>query len=190
MSPENNRSFKVRDDSLRNLLDKQEIYELLVRYCRAIDRCDEQLLRSVYHPDATDLHGVFDGTASDFCSWVIPALRKLKKTTHRISNVIIEVDGEIAFSEAYFVAFHRFAKEGKDYDVLVGGRYLDRFERRNGIWKIAHRQVVFDWNRKDLSTEEWGSGFMIGDFLLGQRAPDDPVCKMREHRSPRNSDAS
>jgi len=40
-----------RSAAVQTLLDKQEVYELLMRYCRAIDRCDEPLLRSVYHPD-------------------------------------------------------------------------------------------------------------------------------------------
>ena len=48
---------------VRKLLDKQEIYEVLCRYCRALDRGDEKLLRSVYHPDAIDHHGIFDGKA-------------------------------------------------------------------------------------------------------------------------------
>ena len=43
--------------ALRVLLDKQEIHEVLMRYCRGIDRCDAELLHSVYHPDATDDHG-------------------------------------------------------------------------------------------------------------------------------------
>ena len=156
--------------TVQTLVDKQEIHELLMRYCRAIDRCDEPLLRSVYHPDATDHHGVFNGTASDFCDWVMATLSTMKLTTHSISNVLIEMDGDVAYGEAYFVAYHRIEREGKDYDHVAGGRYIDRFERRNAIWRIAERRVVYDWNRTDLSTEEWGP-----DLVLGRRGPEDLV---------------
>ena len=113
-----------RSAAVQTLFDKQEVYELLMRYCRAIDRCDKPLLRSVYHADATDDHGVFKGKALDFCEWVMATLRTMKLTTHSISNVLIEVDGDVAYGEAYFVAYHRIEREGKDYDHVVGGRYI------------------------------------------------------------------
>jgi hypothetical protein len=59
---------------VQELLDKQEIYEVLMRYCRAIDRGDEPLMRSVYHPDGIDHHGIFDGKASDFCEFLLRRL--------------------------------------------------------------------------------------------------------------------
>jgi ketosteroid isomerase-like protein len=168
-----------RDDALQALLDKQEIYEALMRYCRAVDRCDEQLLRSVYHPDAIDDHGVFKGKASDFVDFAMAALEPIKLTSHSVSNVLIEVEGDTAYSEAYVTAFHRIEKEGKDYDVILGGRYIDRFERRNGVWKIAQRRLVFEWTRNDVSTEELGTGSIVGglkgDFLIGLRGPEDIV---------------
>jgi hypothetical protein len=54
------------DAALRDLLDRAAIREVLYRYCRAADRCDEELMRSCYHPDALDKHGRFDGSAGDF----------------------------------------------------------------------------------------------------------------------------
>jgi hypothetical protein len=49
------------------LLDKEAIRDCLMRYCHGIDRCDEDLVRRVYWPGATDDHGMFSGPASDFC---------------------------------------------------------------------------------------------------------------------------
>ena len=43
-------------DELATLLAKQAITEVVVRYARAIDRLDEALLRSVFHPDSTHNH--------------------------------------------------------------------------------------------------------------------------------------
>ena len=79
--------------ALRVLLDKQAIHEVLMRYCRGIDRCDEELLRSVYHHDATDNHGQFNGKAADFVPWAIKSLRRDERTTHFLCNELIEVEG-------------------------------------------------------------------------------------------------
>ncbi len=53
------------DSGLQELLSKQAIYELQCRYCRGIDRMDQALVRSCYHPDATDEHGSFSGGVED-----------------------------------------------------------------------------------------------------------------------------
>ena len=93
--------------ALRVLLDKQEIHEVLMRYCRGIDRCDAELLHSVYHPDATDDHGLFKGKAADFIPWALKALTRDDNTSHYIANELIEVDGDVAHCESYFFGIHR-----------------------------------------------------------------------------------
>jgi SnoaL-like domain len=99
---------------LRVLLDKQEIHEVMMRYCRAVDRVDEELLRSVYHPDAVDNHGLFNGKASDFVPWCIRQLREAYTATqHFIGNELIEVQGDQAWCEFYFVAYHRYERKGE-----------------------------------------------------------------------------
>jgi hypothetical protein len=67
--------------ALQVLLDKQEIHEVLMRYCRGIDRCDAELLRSVYHADAVDDHGQLNGKAADFIPWAIKALERDENTS-------------------------------------------------------------------------------------------------------------
>jgi hypothetical protein len=89
------------------LIAKQEIHDVLMRYCRAVDRLDEELLRSVYFPDAWDDHGLFSGTRDDLIAWVIPFLRDNFTTSiHAIHNLLIEVNGDAAFSEAYFTGYY------------------------------------------------------------------------------------
>jgi ketosteroid isomerase-like protein len=168
----------VLDDQFRSalqgLLDKQEIHEILMRYCRAIDRCDEELLRSVYHPDAVDNHGSQNGRASEFVPWAIKALERDELTTHFIANELIEVRGDLAYGESYFIGVHRRKqKDGTTVDLTFAGRYVDRFERRQGVWKIAHRQVVNDWNRVD----PVGQTFSMGRSMVGRRSREDAVYK-------------
>jgi ketosteroid isomerase-like protein len=155
--------------ALRTMLDKQEIHEVMMRYCRAVDRMDEELLRSVYHPDAVDNHGLFNGKASDFIPWCIKQLGEAYTATqHVVANEIIEIRGDIAFCEFYFVAHHRYERKGETRHMTAGGRYVDRFERRNGEWRIAERNVAVDWQRVDRVHEPDASM-----LTLGKRSRED-----------------
>jgi len=99
-------SINVSEAALRVLLDKQEITEVLARYCRAIDRLDEELLRSVYWPDGYDDHMSFAGPVADFIPEAIKSCASMfKSTVHLISNILIEVEGDVARSETCFVSF-------------------------------------------------------------------------------------
>lgn len=160
--------------AVQALLDKQEIHECMMRYCRGIDRCDEELIRSAYHPDAYDDHGGFKGTVDDFVSVVIPALHRWKGTLHFVGNELVEIQGDVAYSESYVVAHHREERGGKEFDLVFGGRYVDRFERRNGVWRIARRTVVCDWTRVDPVLEDWSGA---PSFTQGQRSHEDIVYR-------------
>ncbi|HEY2105649.1 MAG TPA: nuclear transport factor 2 family protein [Candidatus Binataceae bacterium] len=154
---------------LRVMLDKQQIHEVMMRYCRAVDRMDEDLLRSVYHPDATDDHGLFNGKASDFVPWCMKQLREAYTATqHVVANELIEVRGDQAYCEFYFVAHHRYERKGEPRHMTAGGRYVDRFERRFGEWRIAERTVVVDWQRVDRVHEPDASM-----LTLGKRSRED-----------------
>jgi ketosteroid isomerase-like protein len=145
-----------------------------MRYCRGIDRCDAELLHSVYHPDATDDHGLFKGKAADFVPWALKSLGRDEGTSHYIANELIEVEGDVANCESYFFAVHRRQnKDGTKADLIFAGRYVDRFERREGLWKIAHRQVVFDRSRIDKVEK----AFSIEEYVRGKRSHEDPVYK-------------
>ncbi len=161
------------DSVVQPLLDKLAIHEVLMRYCRAIDRCDEELLCSVYHADAWDNHGTFNGPASEFVPWVMNLLRqRYKTTTHAICNELVELVGDVAHSESYFFACHRYEREGREWDWTIAGRYVDRFERREGVWKIAHRLAVTDWDRVDHVTAK-----RPAPPVVGLRTRQDPVYR-------------
>jgi hypothetical protein len=139
------------DPRLADMLDKAELRELGLRYARAIDRRDPELLRSVYHPEGIDEHGTtFSGPISDYVPWVMTALSSLEVTAHYIINTLYAVDGDKAEGELYFIAYHR-SPEPASFDMIVSGRYLDRYERRDGAWKILHRRLVWDWVRQSPS---------------------------------------
>ena len=138
------------DTKLQVLLDKQEIHEALMRYCRGIDRRDKELIDSAFHADALDDHGTHTYRGSE-CGekYVATTLTSCKASVHAISNEFVEVRGDVAFSESYFLSSLVIEKEGKEHIRLFSGRYVDRFERRDGAWRIAHRIVIHEWDRLD-----------------------------------------
>ncbi len=159
---------------IQSLVDRESIRDVLVRYCRGIDRCDEAVLRSAYWPDATDDHGSFNGNAWEFAEYVIPALQTMRLTMHQISNVTIELDGDRAKAETYCVAYHLIPGAEGDDEMVVGGRYLDTLERRSGEWRILARVYVMDWNRNGKATARWEGGLYSALKTRGARFPDDP----------------
>ena len=116
---------------LNSLVAELEIRRVLARYCRAVDRGDVALLKSVYHPDATDDHGTFQGSGWDFAEALVPEMDKSSlNSQHHVTNVLIELDGDRARVESYVLALHpvRDRETGAETHALAGGRYLDRFE--------------------------------------------------------------
>lgn len=166
-------------DRLQSLADKQEITDILLLYCRAIDRRDFDLLRRLYWPDAIDDHAVLRGTVEDFIAYSIPFLEGVV-TAHMVSNVLIDMTGpDSAFSESYFSALHDLPGErGARLERTVGGRYLDGFERRRGEWRIASRTVAIDWYRETPATSVWDSGRYAGLANRGGPMPGDPLYRL------------
>lgn len=159
-----------RDRALQELLDKQAIHDVLMRFCRGIDRRDETLLKSAFHEDALDEHGVFDGNAHEFAHLAMDMLLQFTTTSHMIMNEYIELDGDTARVESYVLANHRSEREEGKVDSLMGCRYVDRFERRDGAWRIAHRIVVHDWNHERTVEAEWPDAVR---FIQGRRDRED-----------------
>lgn len=156
------------------LLAREQIRDVLFRYCRGVDRGDAELIASVYHADAVDEHGAFHGTGVDFAGHVVEAMDAVSNVgQHHLTNILIRVEGHSALVESYFIALHPYQPQGEAAPVLaaVGGRYLDRFECREGNWKIAHRRVVLDWSQERLSGAAWAAAT---DFPAGGRRQNDP----------------
>ena len=129
------------------LLDKLSIQEVLYRYCRGLDRMDKAMAYSVWHDEGTaDYYGVFKGSGHEFIDWVWEAHSALERHFHQVTNVITEIQGDSAISEAYInVALWTLPDaQGAQSEVIGRGRYLDRWSKRNGQWAIDHRIYVMD----------------------------------------------
>ena len=85
-----------------------------------------------------------------------------------------EFHGEAAHVETYFTGFHRIPAENRAAsDLIVGGRYLDRMEKRRDEWRIADRKVIVDWYRQLDDAPDWANGFRGQPIVPGGRCPSD-----------------
>jgi hypothetical protein len=164
---------------LEALLARDAIGVVLARYARAIDRADGDLLKSCYFEDAIEEHGSsWSGPAHRYVDVAIPKVRSMGTMQHLLGQSHVEFAGaEVAFVETYIWTFARFAKDGREWDTFTGGRLLDRFERREGDWRIAHRRTIFDWNRDVPASEGWCLGYMdpaAPGFRRGAKGGGDP----------------
>jgi len=133
------------NERIQELLDRSELHSLAMRYARAIDRRDRELLLSCYHVDAIDHHGaMFRGSPREYADWQPSIMAQFLVTAHYIMNTDYRIDGDKAEGELYFIAYHRTAPPDSR-EVTVGGRYHDRYERRNHEWRIAYRTIAWDF---------------------------------------------
>ncbi len=148
-----------RDPAVQALIDKEEIRDLLRRYSRSLDRCDAELMKSLFHPDAKFEHADhFSGSADEFADYAVEFLSTLGPLAHYLCNSHIVLDGDTAYGESYGFALQRAEADGKSFESLVGARMLDVYERREGVWKILHRRTLVDWNLDIDTNETFGRG--------------------------------
>jgi len=130
---------------LQELLDKQDIRECLARFSRGMDRFDREFFLSAFHGDATIAAGPFVGSAAECYDWAAPMHEEGQLATqHNLLNVTIDLDGDTAHTETYYLFVGRNRDET---NWMAGGRYVDRLERRECEWKIALRTNVIEWSQ-------------------------------------------
>ncbi len=125
--------------------DKLAIRDVLSRYCRGLDRMDKAMAYSVFSEDApAHYYDIYEGTGHGFVDWVWEAHAAMERHSHQITNTLIELDGDTASSEAYVTVVLWMREAGDMIETVVRGRYLDRWEKREGRWLIVHREHVLD----------------------------------------------
>ena len=129
--------------AVQTLLDREAIRDVSLRYTRGIDRHDTEVLASTYHPGAQDDHGDYIGTGAGFveyANWI--HTQNWVSHQHYVTNQFIDLAGDTAHCESYFMAV---LKRPDVICDMVGGRYLDRIDRRDGVWAVADRICMVEW---------------------------------------------
>ncbi len=140
----------VKTPSLEELAAKQAITEVIHRYCRGMDRMDRDITLSCWHPGGTDDHApLYEGPVEGFVEWLWPVHAAMTATRHVVSNILIDLDlaNDRAGVETYWSLVLRVPRGEEAYDIIAGGRYIDRFERIDDVWAIRHRSSLMDVGR-------------------------------------------
>ena len=138
---------EVSPDELREAISRQQITQLLYRYCRAVDRIDEELGYTIWHDDAEADYGrIYRGSGRGLIDFVCEAHRRAIVHSHQITNIILELNGNQARSESYVTSAMRLMDAGQLKQITTRGRYLDRWSRREGRWGIERRCYVHDFD--------------------------------------------
>jgi hypothetical protein len=149
-------------------------------------------MRSAYHDDAYDDHGPYKGGPDGLVKWVEEMHVHVEQSMHFLGNCFIEFFGNFAAVETYATAYQRFVPQGEQnrrmYDktenipdgyrlrIMAAVRYVDRFERRAGSWRIAHRICVMEtvWTQVIKADVSSAPG-----WVLTQRDQTDALWAMR-----------
>ena len=161
------------DAELQEMLDEHRIRKVLATYCRGSDRADEALMRSVYSADSWDDHGIVQADGAEFsrvmCQMVIDTTDTM---SHTLGQSLIEVDGDEAAAETYFIAVALDGEaDGRPCCNQLGGRFVDKLVREDGEWRIRHRVVMPDWSVAIPVTMDWESSKTLRP---GARSDGDP----------------
>ncbi len=153
---------------LERAADRTEIYDVLAKLCRGLDRLDASLIADAYHEGAMAHHGPFEKPGQELGPMLVEMVRThTENAFHILSNIAIEFEGDTAWVESYCTAITRDADKYDD----IGSRWVDRFERRDGAWKIAERTSIVEYNRSFPRGEE---GAIVALFQNGSRDRSDP----------------
>ena len=182
--------------SLERIRDRIMIEDVIYRLCRAVDRRDTESIQKAYHPDAIDSHGAYIGDPEGYARFSDERNRTIPFSQHQVSNMVIEFASEdLALVETYLWSVQRYSPESgaslaqfagseaaveaaaRGIDSLGCHRYVDRFERRNGEWRIARRTVVFDW--RTLLPLPPVPPVFDPNWTIGQRTPEDWLFEER-----------
>ena len=131
---------------LMDLIDRQMILDQITNYARSVDRLDHELGKQVFHPEAkADYGAMFQGTGWGFIDWCLNAHLGLVSHSHQFSNISIAITGERARSETYGdVTVRRRTEDGGTIIMRNLGRYIDEWQKRDGVWRISDRKYRHD----------------------------------------------
>ena len=134
------------DAQVRQLIEQQAILAQITNYARSVDRLDHELGKAVFHPEAVaDYGAMFQGTGWGFIDWCLHSHLSLLSHSHQFSNISIAIDGDRARSETYGDVTVRWRGADGVTSVMRNlGRYIDKWEKRDGTWRIFHRHYVHD----------------------------------------------
>ncbi|BFM07108.1 nuclear transport factor 2 family protein [Halioxenophilus aromaticivorans] len=145
---------------MMQVIDKDAIKDCLFRLARGEDRRDAELITSAYWPDSVTDYGVFKGNFEEYLAWVVPGAEAILLTQHTLGQSYIQLQGSSARVETCVTSYHRVNMGDREADTVIGGRYLDELEKRDGEWRIKSRTMLYDWFQDFGDSADFSQGVM------------------------------
>lgn len=120
--------------------DKDEIRELLARYCFALDADRFEEMAALFTPDGVweTAFGTGTGRAGIVAQAHSIAAGARPRRVHLTTNIVVELDGDSATARSNWALIQNSA----DGPVIgSGGGYFDRLAKIDGQWLFSHRTI-------------------------------------------------
>ena len=128
------------DQALQEILDHHAITKLMNRYIDRIDANDPQGAAACFAEDGVGVYwGDYQGREA-IAERLTGILAAFDATSHHLSNVLLDIDGDRATGLAYVYAFPRYAENFEP--MHYWGRWVDELQRVDGQWLFMRREVV------------------------------------------------
>jgi len=139
-------------EKMQRMMDEHEIDQVVTAWGFARDHGDWDVLQNCFHDDATIHISWYSGPAGEFIERskkMVAEIRMGEHGKHQIGRAKIQVNGSRAISECNVELMRRVMGEEFDFDTLTWGRFIDHFEKRDDIWRIKKRTMVYEKDRLD-----------------------------------------
>lgn len=152
------------NERLKALLDRDSIRNCIIQLARGEDRRSADIISACFWPDATTDFGIFKGFFPEYLNWVVPGSPAVPVTQHILGQILVELRGDTALTESHVSSYHRIDMGTEHRDVVIGGRYLDKLEKRKDEWRIIERTMLYDWIQDYGVSADWSQGVMGQPF--------------------------
>jgi SnoaL-like domain len=169
--------------------DREAIRDVIAAYTHALDRRRWDMMAQLFHDDAQFAFGTLVGNWRSFVEQAKAVIEPCLATQHLLGQTLIGFDSDVlAHSETYMTAMHTippghplvevFPDKGKIYSAVIAGRYVDRFEKRDGEWRLAQRTGLYDWREfREVDGVDLASLPTDACGFHDDRDPSTPVVK-------------
>jgi hypothetical protein len=139
----NTDGLKELQQKVDYLMDRQAILDCIASHARGHDRHDTQIITDAYHDDGFDEHGKAINPGPEYAEWINPVhAAGSQNHLHNITTHTVEIDGNTAHAESYVLV--ALLNHDNATARFINGRYIDRLEKRDGVWRIAVRRSTVE----------------------------------------------
>jgi hypothetical protein len=146
------------ESQLMHVADYRAVLDNELQYTRGLDRHDEGLINASFWADAQASYGTLV-SMDELAVWANESHAASAAHQHHVTTLTLDVDRDTAHEEGY-ILYSSDARRDTSFDsegvptpgrVVAGsfatlgtGRYVNRYERRDGEWRMIVHEYVHD----------------------------------------------